>query len=276
MNYVELNIAISDAERAEILIAELADYPFESFMTDPKSLKAYIPEQALTGCKSAVDAMLNSFGVMRRSYTPVATKDWNAAWESSFEPVDVDGKLVIRAPFHAPAPTGIAEVVIMPHLSFGTGHHATTCLMTSTLLKLDVKDKFGLDVGSGTGVLSIVAAKQGATAVDAVDIDDWADENCRMNATTNGVANRVHTLLGDVHRVEGHHYDFILANINRNVLLADLPCYNTLLNAGGTLLMSGFLEADAPIVAQAAEAQGLHTTEVCTRDGWALIHCTKS
>ncbi|MEG2365126.1 MAG: 50S ribosomal protein L11 methyltransferase [Alistipes sp.] len=275
MKYVELKITISDAERAEILIAELADYPFESFVTEDDTLKAYIPEEALSACKSAVDAMLNSFGVVRRSYVPVETKDWNAAWESNFESVDVDGRLVIRAPFHAPAPEGVAEVIIQPHMSFGTGHHATTYLMSAALLDLDLRGKRGLDVGSGTGVLAILAVKQGAASVDAIDIDDWAEENCRLNATTNEVSDRVHPLLGDVHRVEGGSYDFIAANINRNTLLADLPSYAALLCVGGALLMSGFLTIDQPIVAAAAEAQGLTVAEVRTREGWVMLHCTK-
>lgn len=275
MNYVELNVAVSGALQAEILTAQLADYPFESFLTEGDTLKAYIPQEALAECKATVDAMLNSYGVMRHSYLTLDAEDWNASWESGFTPVEVEGRLLIRAPHHAPAPSGMAEVVVMPRMSFGTGHHATTYLMSSALLDLDVEGRRGLDVGSGTGVLAIVAAGRGAASVDAVDTDEWADRNCRGNAAANGVADRVRPILGDVSRVAGRRYDFILANINRNVLTASMPAYAELLAEGGDLLLSGFFEADVPVVEASAAEAGLSVAEVRTREGWAMIHCKK-
>ncbi len=275
MNYVELNVAVSGALQAEILTAQLADYPFESFLTEGDTLKAYIQQEALAECKPTVDAMLNSYGVMRHSYLSLDPQNWNAAWESGFAPVEVEGRLLIRAPHHAPAPEGVAEVVIMPHMTFGTGHHATTYLMSSALLDLDVSGRRGLDMGSGTGVLAIVAAGRGAASVDAVDTDEGADRNCRDNVAANGVNDRVRPLLGDVESVSGRRYDFILANINRNVLTASMPAYAALLADGGDLLLSGFLEADVPAVAASATAAGLAPAEVRTREGWAMIHCKK-
>ena len=196
MNYISLNIAFSDAMQAEILTAELADYPFESFEADAGTLKAYIPQEQLADCKGEVDALLTRYGVQGR-YIAIETQNWNAVWESNFPPVDVEGRLLIRAPFHEPAPAGVMEVVVMPKMSFGTGHHATTWLVSRAVLDLGVAGRRGLDMGSGTGVLSIVAAKCGAAHVDAVDIDDWADANCRENIASNGVADRIEPMLGD-------------------------------------------------------------------------------
>ena len=210
MDYTVLHIAVSDDEQAEILTAELADFPFESFETEDGLLKAYIPAVRLSGCKTDVDALLARRGVEGR-YAVIPTQNWNASWESDFPPVDVEGRLRIRAPFHDPAPAGEMEAVVLPRMSFGTGHHATTWLMSRAVLGLGVAGRTGLDMGSGTGVLAIVAAKCGAAHVDAVDIDDWADENCRENVAANGVADRVEPMLGDVGRIAGRRYDFILA-----------------------------------------------------------------
>ena len=173
MDYIELTLDAADAEQAEILTAELADFPFESFEQEGARLKAYIPQERLADCKGEVDALLAHYGVGRATFLSIEPQNWNALWESNFTPVEVDGRLTIRAPFHAPAATE-AEVVIMPKMSFGTGHHATTCLMASGLLDRDVTGLRGLDMGSGTGVLAIVAALHGAETVDAVDIDEWA------------------------------------------------------------------------------------------------------
>ena len=274
MNYISLNIAFSDDLQAEILTAELADYPFESFEADAGTLKAYIPQEQLADCKGEVDALLARYGVQGR-YIAIETQNWNAVWESNFPPVDVEGRLLIRAPFHEPAPAGVMEVVVMPKMSFGTGHHATTWLVSRAVLDLGVAGRRGLDMGSGTGVLSIVAAKCGAAHVDAVDIDDWADENCRENVAANGVADRVEPMLGDVGRIAGRRYDFILANINRNVLVADMPAYAAALVPGGDLVMSGFLEADTAAVTQAAAEQGMETVAAETREGWMMIRVKK-
>ena len=271
MDYVALNIPVADDAQSEILTAELAEYPFESFETGGGVLKAYIPQERLADCKEEVDALLVRYGVQGR-YIAIETQNWNAVWESNFPAVDVEGRLRIRAPFHAAAPAGETEVVIMPKMSFGTGHHATTWLVARAVLDLQVAGRSGLDMGSGTGVLSIVAAKCGAAHVDAVDIDDWADENCRENVAANGVADRVTPMLGDVRRIAGRRYDFILANINRNILLSDMPSYAAALQPGGDLVMSGFLEPDVePLVARAAEL-GLRLVATQSREGWMMVH----
>ena len=163
----------------------------------------------------------------------------------------------------------------MPKMSFGTGHHATTWLVSRAVLDLGVTGRRGLDMGSGTGVLSIVAAKCGAEHVDAVDIDDWADANCRENIAANGVADRITPMLGDVRRIAGRHYGFILANINRNILLADMPAYAAALDAGGDLVMSGFLEPDVPAITACAEKLGLRPVATAVKEGWVTVHVRK-
>ena len=275
MDYISLQIPVSDAEQGEILTAELADYPFESFETEGSMLKAYIPSERLVDCKGAVDALLERCGVAGR-YIAIETQNWNALWERNFPPVDVEGRLRIRAPFHDPAPDGELEVVVMPKMSFGTGHHATTWLVSRAVLDLGVAGRAGLDMGSGTGVLSIVAVKCGALHVDAVDIDDWADANCRENIAANGVADRITPLLGDVRRIAGRRYGFILANINRNILLADMSCYAATLERGGDLVMSGFLEADVPAIVSRAKELGMELVETASREGWQMVHVRKT
>ena len=274
MDYVALNIPVIGDEQAEILTAFLADWPFESFETEPGVLKAYIPRERLIDCKVQIDALLAENGVQGR-YVAIETQNWNAVWESNFPPVEVEGRLRIRAPFHAPSPEDVMEVVLMPKMSFGTGHHATTWLMSRAVLDLGVAGRRGLDMGSGTGVLAIVAAKCGAEHVDAVDIDDWADENCRENIAANGVADRIEPMLGDVRRIAGRHYDFILANINRNILTADMPAYAATLSAGGDLVMSGFLAADVPAVTARAAELGMECVSAAERDGWMAVHVRK-
>lgn len=274
MDYIALNIPVTDDEQAEIVTAELADYPFESFETGGGVLKAYIPHGRLADCKPEVDGLLARLGVEGR-YIAIETQNWNALWESNFPAVDVEGRLLIRAPFHEAAAAGCMEVVVMPKMSFGTGHHATTWLVSRAVLDLAIAGRTGLDMGSGTGVLSIVAAKCGAAHLDAVDIDDWADANCRENIAANGVAERVSPILGDVRAIAGRRYDFILANINRNILLADMPAYAAALDAGGDLVMSGFLEADVPAITEAAAGLGMATAATAIRDGWAMVHVKK-
>ena len=275
MDYISLQIPVADAEQGEILTAELADYPFESFETEGSTLKAYIPGDRLADCKSEVDALLERYGVSGR-YIAIETQNWNALWERNYPATDVEGRLRIRAPFHEAAPAGEMEVVVMPKMSIGTGHHATTWLMSRAVLDLGVSGRRGLDMGSGTGVLSIVAVKCGAAHVDAVDIDDWADANCRENIAANGVSDRITPMLGDVRCIAGRHYDFILANINRNILLADMPSYAAALNAGGDLVMSGFLEADVPSIVAAAGELGMTLVERAERNGWMMVHVRKA
>lgn len=270
MNYVELNIACSE-ELAEILVAELAEYPFESFVTEIDALKAYIPHERMADCYDRVEALLARYGVGEHHYIVIESQNWNALWESNFPPVEVDGVVAIRAPFHEPYPDYRFDIVITPKMSFGTGHHATTYLMSRTTASRDFTGKRVLDMGSGTGVLAIIAAKCGAEAVDAVDIDEWAYENCVENCAENGVGDKVAAYLGDVRQIHGKKYDAILANINRNILLGDMPHYVESLNEGGELIMSGILEGDISTIRSRAEGLGLTFVNSDLKDEWAVV-----
>ena len=191
MQYAELQIFTADTELSDILVAELAEYPFESFVQEPASLTAYIPAGSLSACRPAVEALLDRYGARERRFVLSEERDWNAAWEAGFTPVEVEGRIRIRAPHHDPSPEGVTEVIVLPRMAFGTGHHATTCLMAGLTADMGVAGRRGLDLGSGTGVLAILAVKCGAAHVDAVDTDEWAERNCRENAAANGVADRV-------------------------------------------------------------------------------------
>ena len=164
----------------------------------------------------------------------------------------------------------------MPKMSFGTGHHATTHLMVEQMLALDFGGASVLDMGSGTGILAILAAMRGAVVVDAVDIDEWAYENCLENVQTNEVQTVVCPILGDVKAIGGKVYDYILANINRNILMADMSRYAESLRRGGLLLVSGILEADVDTIVRTAREAGLHQTATNTREGWAQITFQKA
>ncbi len=276
-------ISIISDEQGEILTAELAEFPFESFEVESvrgvKHLRSYIPQEALADCKCEVDEMLKGYGIEGARYISIETQNWNAEWESNFERVEVGERLLIRAPFHEADSAFAMEVVIMPKMSFGTGHHSTTHLMAEWTMDLAAEGLVCgakvLDMGSGTGVLSIVAAKCGAASVDAVDIDEWADENCRENIVVNGVESVVEPMLGDFARVEGRRYDIILANINRNILLANMARFSAALNDGGVLLVSGFLEQDIDSLRAGAAKSGLNAVDERISNGWVSMRIEK-
>ena len=274
MDYIELTLDAADAEQAEILTAELADFPFESFEQEGARLKAYIPQERLADCKGEVDALLAHYGVGRATFLSIEPQNWNALWESNFTPVEVDGRLTIRAPFHAPAATE-AEVVIMPKMSFGTGHHATTCLMASGLLDRDVTGLRGLDMGSGTGVLAIVAALRGAEAVDAVDIDEWAYNNALENIRLNHTED-IQVALGGAEQIARFgQFDFVFANINRNILLNDICQYVHCMKPGASLFMSGFYQEDIPVIQAECEKNGLRFDSFWEKDNWVAVKVSK-
>lgn len=277
MKYVELNIAVADSMQAEILTALLSDYPFEAFAEEEGALKAYILDSDYAECSQEVEQLLLSQDV-EFEVIEVVQQNWNAEWESGFEPVEVTGEkpIRIRAPHHSPAEEGVVDVVIAPCMSFGTGHHATTALMSQTIASEGVEGLRGLDMGCGTGVLAIVALKCGAEHMVAVDIDDWACDSCRDSIALSGVAERVDVRCGSIEQVvAGEQFDFVLANINRNILISMMPSFAAVLPSGGRLLMSGFLREDVVYIEASAVEQGFKVVNIIEREGWMVVVCKK-
>lgn len=277
MKYVELNIAVADSMQAEILTALLSDYPFEAFAEEEGALKAYILNSDYAECNQEVEQLLLSQDV-EFEVIEVVQQNWNAEWESGFEPVEVTGErpIRIRAPHHSPAEEGVVDVVIAPRMSFGTGHHATTALMSQTIASEGVEGLRGLDMGCGTGVLAIVALKCGAEHMVAVDIDDWACDSCRDSIALSGVAERVDVRCGSIEQVvAGEQFDFVLANINRNILISMMPSFAAALPSGGRLLMSGFLREDVVYIEASAVEQGFEVVNIIEREGWMVVVCKK-
>lgn len=270
MYYTELSLPLTSAnpdEQAEILTAWLSEFPLDTYFVEDGCLKAYAPEEEYNAVAEEVAAVLAEQGVEEWSVRSIEKKDWNATWEADFEPIAIDNICTVRTPSH-PAPTEGMDVLIVPKMSFGTGHHQTTRLMIRHLFEQEMAGRTVLDVGCGTGVLSIVALGLGSKSVVAVDIDEWAVENCNDNCALNGVADKVATLVGTIESVPEQKFDVVLANINLNILLHDLPHYRSRLVEGGVLLMSGFLESDVATLVAAAEAQGLTLMTTKESDGW--------
>lgn len=277
MKYIELNISVKESIQTEILTALLSDYPFEAFAEEEGELKAYILKDDYEECHKEVEQMIASQGVAFCT-VDVEQQNWNAEWESGFEPVEVAGEkpIRIRAPHHSPADEGVVDVVIAPRMSFGTGHHATTALMSQTIASAGVEGLRGLDMGCGTGVLAIVALKCGAEHMTAVDIDDWACDSCRDSIALSGVADRVDVRCGSIEQVvAGEQFDFILANINRNILISMMPSFAAALASGGRLFMSGFLREDVVYIEASAMEQGFAVEMIVEREGWMVVECKK-
>ena len=273
--YTKLSIHATE-EQGEILAAYLAEFPFDSFDYVEDMFNAYIPQSELEGCRAKVEQLLEEDGFLDYYFEDIEAQNWNALWESNFEEVEVRDKVFIRAPFHKARPNykGL-EIIIQPKMSFGTGHHATTRLMVEMLLGAHLNGKRVLDMGSGTGVLAIVAAKLGAESVLAVEIDDMAEESVRENILLNDVGERVKSVCGDARAIGGEKFDLVLANINRNVLLADMAAYASTLSKGGELVISGFLAEDVPMLQRKAKSLGLKKVKLLSHDEWQAVQFVK-
>lgn len=278
MDYFEYFFETPSVEAAEIVMAELSEVGFESFEESEDGVKCYVSAVMQGQFEHEIELAASSLGY--QFYTKkIEAQNWNALWESNFPQIDVMGRCLIRAPFHDEEQGFEHQIVIMPKMSFGTGHHATTFLMVCGILEAGAElfsGCRGLDMGSGTGVLAILAAKLGAASVDAVDIDEWAYENCSENTAQNGVEAAVKPILGDASAIEGRSYDFILANINRNILLNDMHRYSATLNSGGTILLSGILECDIDTITAKCEQEGIAIVGRLEKDGWVMMKGIKS
>ena len=279
MDYIAVHIKITpfSEERAEIVEAEIADLGFDSFTVEAPLLNAFIPKDQFS--EPNLKTLLGGFDggdfTVSHSVELVKEQNWNAVWESDFEPVVVDGQVTVRAPYHKDLPRTRIIVVINPQMSFGSGHHQTTSMMIGQLLAEGkaLRGKAVLDMGCGTGILAIVAAKLGAAVpVHAVDIDPTCVRSAQANARRNRVPHKVITVCGDASVLIRGQYDYVLANINRNILLADMASYvRALKPQGGRILLSGFYEADIPMLLEAAAKLGLAETGRRVTDDWALL-----
>lgn len=259
---------------AEVLVAELSEMDFDMFIEEDDAVKAY-KEGAIPSQEAIMELSVFSMPDQQVEWesSMVEKKNWNAEWESSFQPIHVEDQVSVRAPFHDP--TGFSyDIIIQPKMSFGTGHHDTTWLMLREIIALDCKGKRVLDMGSGTGVLAILAEKRGAAELDAIDIDEWAKENCDENAALND-CHKIKSIHGDVGSI-GTNYDIVLANINRNILLADLPAYAESLVSEGHLLLSGFFPSDFKALEEKCNSIGLNLQSAEERNGWGMMHFTRS
>jgi ribosomal protein L11 methyltransferase len=270
MDYIQVSITCLEEYR-EILIAELAAVGFDSFLETDSGLEAYVPQDLFA--RDSFDEVIATYREAA-SLTVVEgilpKVNWNEEWEKNYDPIEVDQLVYVRASFHAPKSGFRYEIVINPKMSFGTGHHATTFQLLSMQGKIDHQGKRVLDVGSGTGILAIMAQLLGAKQVEAFDIDSWCVDNGNENFDLNGVSTRMG--LGTIREVNPQGpYELILANINKNVLLDELAIYAGLLTSQGLLLLSGFYSEDIEDLVQAASAQGLTLTMQTTKDNWAAL-----
>jgi len=244
------------------------------FVTEEPFLKCYIQTEQYKA--SDLKVILSGYpAAVSFEAVPVQGQNWNKSWEESFEPIVVDGIVTVKAPFNKDVPKTRYNIWIEPKMAFGTGYHHTTYMMMQQLLKLPVRGSYVVDMGCGTAILAILAAKMGARKVFAVDIDAVAANSAWGNARWNRVGTRIETACGDASLLQMGTYDILLANIHRNIILEDLPTYARSLRRGGHLLVSGFYDADSPTLIAAAHSQGLTLTSTTTRSTWSCLHFTK-
>ena len=273
MEYTEVRISIVPftEDNADWVVAEIESLGYESFCIQESCLLAYIPSSRFDFGR-LTDALEVFAGHLELevSHAPVPEQNWNAIWESSFEPIVVDGECTIKATFHKGLPETRYNITIDPKMAFGTGHHQTTYMMCRALLRheADIKGKIVMDMGCGTAILAILAAKMGAGHTYGIDIDAVAAASAFDNARKNRVSRHVETYCGDASLLQRGKYDILLANINRNILLEDIPTYAVSLKKDGLLFVSGFYTEDFPMICSSARRAGLEYMEQDAIDNW--------
>jgi len=278
MNYLEVIFFIEPFEEyiSDVLAEELGELGFESFVSTEESLAAYIPENKFD--ENKVKELLSDFPFetsIDYKYNQIESKNWNEEWEKHFfEPIVIGNECVIHSSFHQNVPKATYDIIIDPKMAFGTGHHETTSLVIGELLKMDLEGKKVLDMGCGTAVLAILASMRGAKDIVAIDIDTWCTENSLENLKVNKIFN-IEVKLGGAKLLEGMHFDIVLANINRNILLADMEKYADCLSPGGELYMSGFYKEDIPLIEAEANSNGLKIIDFKEKNNWVVVKTIK-
>jgi ribosomal protein L11 methyltransferase len=267
MSFITLNIQC-DEEKREFLIAELSFLAFDAFEETEDGLLASCENDQWQ--EEEVKPVLERYGVAYK-VEEIEKVNWNEEWEKNYDPVLVEDQCIVRATFHAPRPEFPYEIIITPKMSFGTGHHATTYQVLKYQLGVDHSNKKVIDVGCGTGALAIMAHKRGATDISAVDIDDWCIENSTENFELNDCAD-IKLQLGGIEVIpETEKFDLMLANINKNVLLAQMKDYSKRLSSGAELVLSGFYTEDIPDLLEEAKKHDLEFITQSERNRWAML-----
>ncbi|WP_346857463.1 50S ribosomal protein L11 methyltransferase [uncultured Draconibacterium sp.] len=260
----------------DVLTSQLAEIGFDSFVEIEEGFEAYIPSQqfSLRDFDKVVSAYDDDYDFLINSEI-IEDQNWNEEWEKNyFKPLVIGGECMIRAPFHTEYPNAKYEIIIEPNMAFGTGNHETTATIVESILQNDLSGKTILDMGCGTGILSILASMKGAKQITAIDIDNWSYEGTLENASLNNIQN-ITVKLGDAALLGDEKFDLIFANIHKNVLLNDMEAYYNVLNAGGTLIMSGFYTEDIPDIKNKAESLGMKDAGFVEKNNWTAHSFTK-
>jgi len=278
MDYLEIEFSLFPNEEyvQDVLSAELGAIGFESFLPSESGLVAYSPINVYD--ENNLKELLELFPVEAKinyNLKLVKAQNWNEEWEKHyFEPIVIENKCVIRSSFHTQVPVCEYDILIDPRMSFGTGHHETTSLMLATMLHMDLHEKALLDMGCGTAVLAILGAMKGAKPVLGIDIDEWAYNNALDNIALNG-CKEIELQQGGAELLKGLHFDVIFANINRNILIADMHVYAACLTTGGELYMSGFYKEDIPIIEAKANELGMKMVSFVEKNNWVAVKTVK-
>ena len=279
MAFIEIKLTLAQAEPwKDVFTSLLADAGCDSFMDGESDniLLAYIKEELYDA--ATIEQLLQNHGFdidVKYEISRIEEQDWNAVWEASYEPVTIAGRCHIRAPFHEPKPDVEYEIIIEPKMSFGTAHHETTSLMIEYILEEDFNGKSVLDMGSGTGVLALLARKRGASPVVAIDNDPWAYENNLENNARNCIDD-ITVKLGDATAIGEQVFDVIIANINRNILLNDMHLYAKSMHTGSCIFFSGFYQGnDLNIIKEKAASLGLEFVSNKVRNEWTAAKFCK-
>jgi ribosomal protein L11 methyltransferase len=276
MEYVEFKAVVNPLDIGrDILIAELSEVGFESFVETEDGVEAYIQLPLFNEALIDDISLLNNpnFKVDYSTKT-IEDQNWNAEWEKNFELINVENECVIRAPFHEKVDAVEFDIVIDPKMSFGTGHHETTYLMIKRLLTLDLKNKNVMDMGCGTGVLAILAQLKKAQYVEAIDIDEWAYNNTLENIRNNN-CNEIVVEMGGVDKISEKSFDVFIANINRNILLNDMEKYVSVIKNEGSLLLSGFFSSDKDMLLEVATLLNMELNYSESKNDWTMLHLIK-